>query len=220
MAHQGFARSIAAPTEDVSFAMSSVLPVVDAVPLAAPPLITHADQDQMHRWVQAAQEGDREAFARIYDHYVDNIYRYLYYRTLSVQLAEDLTSETFIRALRSLGQFRWEGRDLGAWLVTIARNLTADHFKSSAHRREVSTDDLSGMDQVGESSESRVLVQLDNQQLLKAIAQLKPEQRECICLRFWYELSLSETASVMNRTEGAIKQLQFRAVRALARLLE
>ncbi len=221
MAHQGFARSTDAPSDDTATDDFLRLPVIEATPSAPPPvLVAPSDQDQMRHLVAAAQGGDREAFASIYDHYVDSIYRYLYYRTLSVPLAEDLTSETFIRALHNLGKFRWEGRDLGAWLVTIARNLTADHFKSSTHRREVTTDDFATMDQAGESSETRVLIQLDNQHLLDAIAQLKPEQRECICLRFWYELSLSETASVMCRSEGAVKQLQFRAIRTLARLLE
>ncbi|CAA9341187.1 MAG: RNA polymerase ECF-type sigma factor, partial [uncultured Nocardioidaceae bacterium] len=59
----------------------------------------------------------------LYDHYQPSIYRFLVYRVGSVALAEDLTSETFFRALRSLGSFRWQGKDFGAWLTTIARNL-------------------------------------------------------------------------------------------------
>lgn len=225
MAHRGLTHEVDVRHPDLSPAPSPArsgpgLPAIDPEPTTAVPIITHSDHDQLHTWVSRAQNGDREAFAQIYDRYVDNIYRYLYYRTLSAQLAEDLTSETFIRALRSLGSFRWEGRDIGAWLVTIARNLTADHFKSSSFRRELVTDDISAMDQVSDSPETHVLDKLDSQQLLTAIAQLKPEQRECICLRFLQEMSLSETASVMKRSEGAVKQLQFRAIRALARLLE
>ncbi|MGH3744552.1 MAG: sigma-70 family RNA polymerase sigma factor, partial [Mycobacteriales bacterium] len=94
------------------------------------------------RLVARAQAGDAEAFGEIYDRYVDLIYRYIYYRVGSKQLAEDLTSETFLRALRRIGSFTWQGRDVGAWFVTIARNLVTDHYKSSRYRLEITTHDL------------------------------------------------------------------------------
>ena len=72
----------------------------------------------------------------LYDHYHVSVYRFLYYRVGSVPLAEDLTSETFFRALRSMSSFRWQGKDFGAWLMTIARNLTTDHFKAGRTRLE------------------------------------------------------------------------------------
>ena len=70
------------------------------------------------------------------------VYRFLYYRTRSTQLAEDLTSETFFRALRSMSNFRWQGKDFGAWLMTIARNLSTDHFKAGRTRLEITTEDM------------------------------------------------------------------------------
>ena len=73
--------------------------------------------------VELARGGDTEAFGQLYDHYHGSVYRFLYYRTRSAALAEDLTSETFFRALRSMSGFRWQGKDFGAWLMTIARNL-------------------------------------------------------------------------------------------------
>src|SRR4051812_16644820 len=76
----------------------------------------------------------------LYDHYQGSVYRFLYYRVGSVALAEDLTSETFFRALRSMSSFRWQGKDFGAWLMTIARNLTTDHYKSSKTRLETATE--------------------------------------------------------------------------------
>src|SRR4029079_9318640 len=84
--------------------------------------------------VERAQAGETEAFGRLYDHYSDTVYRYIYYRVGGKATAEDLTSETFLRALLRIGTFTWQGRDFGAWLVTIARNLVADHFKSSRFR--------------------------------------------------------------------------------------
>ena len=92
--------------------------------------------------VERAQDGDGEAFGQLYDHYADTVYRYIYYRVGGKATAEDLTSETFLRALRRIGTFTYQGRDFGAWLVTIARNLVADHFKSSRFRLEVTTGEM------------------------------------------------------------------------------
>ena len=81
------------------------------------------EQERIAALVTLAQQGDGEAFGQIYDRYVDAVYRYLYYRVGSAPLAEDLTSETFVRALRRIDSFHWQGKDIGAWFVTIARNL-------------------------------------------------------------------------------------------------
>jgi len=87
--------------------------------------------------VAAAQNGDAEAFGELYDRYVDTVYRYVYYRVPDRATAEDMTSETFTHALRRIDSFSWKGRDFAAWLITIARNLLADHYKSSRYRLEV-----------------------------------------------------------------------------------
>ena len=68
---------------------------------------------------------------------MSGVFRFIYYRVSSQQLAEDLTSETFVRGLRAIQRFNWQGKDFGAWLTTIARNLVADHFKSSRARLEI-----------------------------------------------------------------------------------
>ncbi|MGH3431502.1 MAG: sigma-70 family RNA polymerase sigma factor, partial [Thermocrispum sp.] len=91
--------------------------------------------------VDLARTGDAEAFGQLYDHYVGMVYRFLYYRVGSHCVAEDLCSETFFRALRSMTSFKWQGKDFGAWLMTISRNLVADHFKSGRQRLEVTTED-------------------------------------------------------------------------------
>jgi RNA polymerase sigma-70 factor (ECF subfamily) len=176
-------------------------------------------QDPVWQLVERARDGDGEAFGLLYDRYVDTVYRYLYYRVGSRQLAEDLTSETFLRALRRIGSVTWQGRDLGAWLVTIARNLTADHFKSSRFRLEVTTADMRDADQVEDGPEGAVLEALTNATLFEAVKQLNAEQQECIVLRFLQGMSVSETAEVMGKNDGAIKALQYRAVRTLGRLL-
>lgn len=171
--------------------------------------------------VHRAQAGDAEAFGELYDRYVDLVYRYVYYRVGSAQLAEDLTSETFLRALRRLSSFTWQGRDIGAWFVTIARNLIADHYKSSRYKLEMTTDDLaeSGAPLTQEGPENAVLEAMQNKVLLEAVKKLNPEQQECIVLRFLQGLSVAETAQAMGKNDGAIKALQYRAIRSLGRLL-
>ncbi len=169
--------------------------------------------------VLAAQNGDAAAFGELYDRYVDTVYRYVYYRVPDRATAEDMTSETFTRALRRIDSFSWKGRDFAAWLITIARNLLADHYKSSRYRLEVPTDDMATAagNRTDAGPEDQVLDALTNRTLLAAVQSLRPDQQECVVLRFLQGMSVSETALIMGRNEGAIKALQYRAVRALAR---
>jgi RNA polymerase sigma-70 factor (ECF subfamily) len=173
--------------------------------------------------VERAQAGEAEAFGLIYDRYMDTVFRFIYFRVGNRQLAEDLTSDTFLRALKRIGSFTWQGRDLGAWLVTIARNLVADHFKSGRYRLEITTGDVLDADKEDRgpegTPETAVVDHITNVTLLTAVKQLNPEQQECIVLRFLQGFSVAETAQAMGKNEGAIKALQYRAVRALARLL-
>ncbi|MFG3349663.1 ECF subfamily RNA polymerase sigma factor, BldN family [Streptomyces sp. NPDC048018] len=178
-----------------------------------------SDSARMMDLVERAQAGEAEAFGRLYDQYSDTVYRYIYYRVGGKATAEDLTSETFLRALRRISTFTWQGRDFGAWLVTIARNLVADHFKSSRFRLEVTTGEMLDANEVERSPEDSVLESLSNAALLDAVRRLNPQQQECVTLRFLQGLSVAETARVMGKNEGAIKTLQYRAVRTLARLL-
>ncbi|TDD82878.1 sigma-70 family RNA polymerase sigma factor [Actinomadura darangshiensis] len=173
----------------------------------------------MKALVLRARDGDADAFGSLYDHYVELVYRYVYYRVGTHSLTEDLTSETFLRALRRVHDFHWQGKDFGAWLVTIARNLVADHFKSGRYRLEVSTAELVEPDRPQEGPERAVLDAMTNRTLLIAVRQLGSEQQECVVLRFLHGLSVAETALVMDKKPGAIKALQYRAVRSLARML-
>jgi RNA polymerase sigma-70 factor (TIGR02952 family) len=169
--------------------------------------------------VRRAQDGDAEAFGELYDHYVTLVHRYAYNRVGDRAMAEDVTSETFVRALRRIDSLSFQGRDVGAWLVTIARNIIRDHVKSSRYRLEVTTADMRDADRVTDGPEDAVLQRLTNEKLLACVKQLGSEQQECIVLRFLHGLSVSETAEIMGKKDGAIKALQHRAVRRLAGLL-
>jgi RNA polymerase sigma-70 factor (ECF subfamily) len=180
---------------------------------------SEAERTRLIALVELARGGDSEAFGQLYDHYQGSVYRFVYYRTRSQTLAEDLTSETFLRALRNMSGFRWQGKDFGAWLMTIARNLCTDHFKAGRTRLEQTTEDMGVHDDATEGPENAVMAGLTNELLLDGLRQLSDEQRDCLIMRFLQGLSIAETAEVLGRSEGAVKQRQLRGVRNLAKLL-
>ncbi|WP_156934958.1 sigma-70 family RNA polymerase sigma factor [Pseudonocardia spinosispora] len=169
--------------------------------------------------VRATQAGDQQAFGQLYDRYHEMVFRYVLFRVSDRQLAEDLTAETFLRALRRIQSVSYQGRDIGAWFVTIARNLVLDHVKSSRYRLEQTTSEIADLSPSTTGPEQQVLDGATHEELLRCVAKLNSDQKECIALRFLQGLSVAETARLMGRNEGAVKALQHRAVRRLAQLL-
>jgi len=169
--------------------------------------------------VNAAQAGDMAAYGELFELYYDMVFRFVLFRTGDRALAEDLTSETFVRALRRISSVSYQGRDIGAWFVTIARNLSFDHVKSSRYRLEQTTSEIIELSPTTGGPEQQVLDGAITDELLRCVAKLNPDQQECITLRFLQGLSVAETAQIMDRNEGAVKALQHRAVRRLGQLL-
>ena len=181
-----------------------------------------ADGPDVADLIRRTQSGEHEAFGLIYDRYVELVYRFVLYRVEGNRaMAEDIVSETFLRALRSIGSFSEQGRDIGAWLITIARNLLVDHARSGRARLEGPAADI--VDRADcrtvPGPEDAVLADIDLREVLAAVEKLRPEQRECLKLRFLQGLSVRETAAAMGKNEGAVRALQFRAMRSLARKL-
>ena len=210
-------------SDDSSFLKA--LSLAEASSAYSPTGGTSPDQDEdpqalrLRALVDLAKEGDAEAFGQLYDHYAQGVFRFVYYRVSSRPLAEDITSETFARGLRSIQRFNWQGKDFGAWLTTIARNLIADHFKSSRSRLEVVTEVLPENKAVVASPEQDVLSMISNDLLYEAVNQLPREQRDCVLMRFIQGLTIAQTAAALGRSEGAVKQLQLRAIRGLSKLV-
>lgn len=204
--------------------MSTALPAVASAP-EEPPMAEPAAEDTdgggPAGWdlVRATQAGDQQAFGQLYDRYHDMVFRYVLFRIGDRQLAEDLTAETFLRALRRISSVSYQGRDIGAWFVTIARNLVLDHVKSSRYRLEQTTAEIQDLSPATSGPEQQVLDGATHEELLRCVAKLNSDQKECIALRFLQGLSVAETARLMGRNEGAVKALQHRAVRRLAQLL-
>lgn len=176
--------------------------------------------------IEQAQSGKGDAFGLLYVRYYDTVFRYIDFRVRNRQLAEDLTEDTFERALKRIGSFTWQGRDFSAWLVTIARNLVADHYKSAHYRLEIASGivdvDLPDLNLEGDPETAvinHIINHATNVNLLEAVEQLTPKQQDCIAWRFQHRLSVAETAQAMGMNVSAVKALQSRAIRTLARLM-
>jgi RNA polymerase sigma-70 factor, ECF subfamily len=178
------------------------------------------EYDELRTLVSRAQAGSADAFGQLYDRYVDTVYGYVRCRAGSTALTEDLVSETFLRALKRISTFEWQGHDFAAWLITIARNLITDHYKSSRYRLELTTDHIVESAATTEPEASAAVLEAEtNRALLAALKTLPADQQECVVLRFLQGMSVAETALVLGKSNGAIKSLQYRALRALERKL-
>jgi RNA polymerase sigma-70 factor (ECF subfamily) len=175
------------------------------------------DEDEL---IRLAQAGDGAAFGRLYDRYLPSIYRYTYSKTSSRSAAEDLTSETFLRAFRAIARRPRAHLNFAAWLITIARNVVIDHHRSGWSRLAVVTDEVDPQVDESMGPEQSALASMSTATVRAALTRLPDDQRECLVLRFFTGLSINETAVAMDRTDGAIKQLQFRATNRLRRLIK
>lgn len=167
--------------------------------------------------VRAAQRGDREAFARLYEANAERVYRYVLSRTGESADAEDITSEVFIRAMKALPSYRPTRVPLIAWLFRIAHNESINYIKKRARRGETPIQDtLTASHDPAEAALSHVAYS----EVLLAMSGLTDLQREVLSLRFAGELSIAETARAMSRSEQAVKFLQHSALRAMRKVLE
>jgi RNA polymerase sigma-70 factor, ECF subfamily len=164
--------------------------------------------------VQRAQHGDRTALEELYLLHFDRIYSYLHLSVGSRHDAEDLTTQTFVKMLEAIGRFRWQAVPFSAWLFRIAHNLAMDHFRAA--RRWQPEEQIPERAQGEESSaEDQALVSLSQVGMLKLIQRLSPEQRQVLTLKFVFRFSNAEAATILGKSEGAVKSLQHRALASL-----
>ena len=172
--------------------------------------------------VAAAQRGDQDAFAELYSRHVHTVYRYIRWRIENPHNTEDLVSVVFLRALRQINSVSYVGRDFPAWLVTIARNAIYDHAKSAQYRlnRYVpAVPEQRAHEDPAAETVGRFTGRTVSRNLTLALRKLSGAQQECIGLRFYAGLTVTETAAAMGKDTGAVKALQHRAIRRLAGLL-
>ena len=165
--------------------------------------------------VEAAQRGDRDAFGKLYTQHVGTVSRFVASRVFNPVLVEDFTSETFLRALRYIDSVSYRGRDVDAWLITIARNLILDHIKSRRYRLEKLVAEFYDGEDYRMGPEPQVIGRSIGAHVRHCVNRLPNDQRECVQLRFLCEMSIAETAARMGRSGAAIKGLTRRGVTAL-----
>ncbi len=169
--------------------------------------------------VDRAQQGDRGALEELYLIHFDRIYSYLHVSVGNRHDAEDLTTQTFLKMLEKINKFRWQSAPFSAWLFRIAHNLAMDHFRATRRWQseeeppEPEPDDTT-------SAEAGALESIGRRSMLELIEDLSPEQQQVLTLKFVFNFANAEAATILGKTEGAIKSLQHRALASLQKQLE
>ena len=167
--------------------------------------------------INRAQKGSSDDIGWLYSCYHQNIYRYLYYRTGDMQIAEDLTANVFLKMIQALHAYRIESTPFIAWLFQIARNVAIDHYRRNAAHPAVQLSEIL-VDPLPEPSDLAEL-HLESEDLAQAISRLEDTQRDVLILRFIEAVPITETAIILHKTEDAVKALQRRGLHHLRIML-
>jgi RNA polymerase sigma-70 factor (ECF subfamily) len=171
------------------------------------------------RLIERAKACDEEALSELYHRHANAVFRYIYYRVGDREVAEDLVGDVFVRALEGLPSYQQTGTPFEAWLYRIAQARVIDHYRRQNVRQSVALDEQ--LPDREETSPDRVAAQSDEiRHAWEAIGRLTDEQQMVISLRFIAGRSTAEVATLMGKTEGAVKALQNRALASLRRLME
>ena len=179
-------------------------------------MTSRTDDPNERLLIEAAQQ-DPSRFAELYELHFERVYAYIARRVPDRVSAQDLTSHVFHQALANLGKFKWRGTPFAAWLFRIAANSTADHFRRMA--REV-TNAIPETEAIDNNQEHDLEAVERTARLFKLVTQLPDDQRRVISARFAEDKSIKVIANELGRTEGAVKQLQFRALQNLRTQLD
>jgi len=173
-------------------------------------VVEHLNMDERSA-IEAAIRGDTARFAELYDAYVRSIYNFIYYKTHHKETAEDLTSETFFKALKNIRQFDTD-RSFRSWLYTVAHNCVRDHYRAARPASDI--DDvwnLPSEDNMVRDTETKLALK----EVQKHMGKLSPIQRDVLVLRLWQELSHKEIAEIIGKSEANSKMIYSRAIAQL-----
>ena len=174
-------------------------------------------EDEIQILVQRAQSGDGAAFAALYDVFASRLYRYFRFRVSTAETAEDLTQRVFLKMIEQLPNYKSRGIPFAAWLFRVARNAWIDENRTN--HPSVPLESLSDSPSDTSGPETLAAAAIDSDALHAAVTALPPDQREVIAGRFFAGLPPRETAAQMGRSEGSVRVLQHRALKALRALL-
>src|SRR5437764_5423160 len=189
--------------------------------MASPP--EHAAREStehVQELVARGQRGDRDALEELYLIHFDRIYSYLHVSVGNRHDAEDLTTQTFLKMREKIGSFRWQSAPFSAWLFRIAHNLAMDHFR--ARRRWQPDEEVTEprAHEAEPSAELEAMRTIGRESMLKLIQDLSPEQQQVLTLKFVFNLKNEEVAAILDKTEGAVKSLQHRALASLQKQVD
>lgn len=166
--------------------------------------------------VRLSQQGDQEMFARLYQTYIDRIYHYVYFRVADDDLAQDITSQIFLKVWEKLNTYQAGQSPFMAWIYRIARNTVIDYYRTKkivVSIENTRAAELSHDDDVDEKLD----FQIQSQKLRAALRELTKEQRQVLILKFVGGLSTTEIAKKLKKQTGAIRALQMRGLQGLAK---
>jgi len=170
--------------------------------------------ERVRELVERGQQGDRDALEELYLIHFDRIYSYLHVSVGNRHDAEDLTTQTFLKMLEKIGSFKWRSAPFSAWLFRIAHNLAMDHFRSQRRwQPEEEVPEPPGDEEP--SAELAAMRTIGRESMLKLIEGLSPEQQQVLTLKFVFNLKNAEVAAILDKSEGAVKSLQHRALVSL-----
>ena len=173
--------------------------------------------DKSERDAISDREYNETVLSGLYEEYYDKLARYAYLRIGTRADAEDLAGEVFLRALKSLKSYKDQGIPMGAWLFKIAHNLVVDYLRKKKKRKTIPIEDVqieSGVNPI-----TTVEKKFEMERVQKAMEQLTQQQKEVLSLRFFTGLTSGETAKLLNKNDGAIREMQRAAIEKLRRLL-
>jgi RNA polymerase sigma-70 factor (ECF subfamily) len=177
------------------------------------------DRNHIRRLVERGQQGDRDALEELYLIHFDRIYSYLHMSVGNKHDAEDLTTQTFLKMLESIGKFRFRAAPFSAWLFRIAHNLAMDHFRAGRRwQPEEEVPEPPGQEEL--SAEDEAMHSIGRASMLELIDDLSPEQQQVLTLKFVFNFGNGEVATILGKTEGAVKSLQHRALVSLQKQVE
>lgn len=178
-----------------------------------------ASDSGVRNLVKKAKSRDPDAFGLLYDEYVDQIFRYVYYKVGNFAESQDLTGQTFLKAFENIDSYEMRDVAFSSWLYRIAHNLVVDYFRKVSKRESVPIEEQPPAPSNRGNPVDIVMAEMDSERLYKAMQKLTHNQREVLVLKFIDNLSNSRVSEIMGISVGAVKSAQKRGLLSLNRIL-
>jgi len=174
--------------------------------------------DNEPKLIRDAQKGKGECFGQLYDHYLPAIYRYVFMKVSNKHEAEDLTHEVFMSAWQNLERYKFKGFPFSSWLYNIAHNRVIDFYRTKKSHADIEEVD-EGFIKVVYALDKIIDTSLEIEKVHAALQEMTDEQQDVILMRFMEDMSHRDIAAAMNKTEGAVRLIQHRAMQNLRNML-